>query len=115
MGGRTVLVTVRALAIATGALLVIGPLGPPAGRAASDFRLVSEQRVAAAEPLGKPRSSGDVLGTMTLVAGPLPARAGLEVGDLASAEVVRKHGWTGEGPRLPDGCVQQAGKTCRGS
>ncbi|MER7365333.1 CU044_5270 family protein [Nonomuraea wenchangensis] len=61
------------------------------------------------------RSSGDVLGTMTLVAEPLPARAGLEVGDLASAVVVRKHGWTGEGPQLPEGCVQQAGKTCRGS
>ncbi|MEU6792769.1 CU044_5270 family protein [Nonomuraea wenchangensis] len=61
------------------------------------------------------RSSGDVLGTVTLVAEPLPARAGLKVGDLAYAEVVRKHGWTDEGPRLPEGCVQQAGKTCRGS
>ncbi|MEW9548410.1 CU044_5270 family protein [Nonomuraea sp. NPDC050783] len=61
------------------------------------------------------RSSGDVLGTTTLVAGPLPESAGLEVGDMAAAQVVRALGWTGDGPRLPEGCVQQAGKTCVGS
>ncbi|MEZ7126125.1 CU044_5270 family protein [Nonomuraea sp. AD125B] len=60
------------------------------------------------------RSSGDVLGMTSLVTEPLPARLGLKVGDLASADVVRKHGWTSEGPRLPEGCVQQAGKSCPG-
>ncbi|GAA3684604.1 hypothetical protein GCM10022224_056660 [Nonomuraea antimicrobica] len=61
------------------------------------------------------RSSGDVLGTTTLVAGPLPETAGLDVGDMAAAQVVKKLGWTGDGPRLPEGCAQQVGKTCDGS
>ncbi|GAA1730504.1 CU044_5270 family protein [Nonomuraea bangladeshensis] len=60
------------------------------------------------------RASGDVLGMTSLVAEPLPARTGLKVGDLASADVIRKHGWTGEAPRLPEGCVQQVGKSCLG-
>ncbi|MEU6792767.1 hypothetical protein ABZ907_13810 [Nonomuraea wenchangensis] len=54
MGGRTVPAKVRALAVVAGALLIIGPLDPSAGRATPDFRLASEQRVATAEPLGKP-------------------------------------------------------------
>ncbi|MFI6506030.1 hypothetical protein ACIBCT_00355 [Streptosporangium sp. NPDC050855] len=61
------------------------------------------------------RSSGDVLGTTTLVAGPLPETTGLDIGDMADAMVVRKLGWTGEGPRLPEGCTWQVGKTCDGS
>ncbi|WP_246090393.1 hypothetical protein [Nonomuraea deserti] len=60
------------------------------------------------------RSSGDVLGTVTLVAGSLPETSGLDIGDMANAEVVRKLGWTGDGPRLPEGCTQQVGKACDG-
>ncbi|MGC5014365.1 hypothetical protein ACLQ2R_26675 [Streptosporangium sp. DT93] len=61
------------------------------------------------------RSSGDVLGTTTVVAGPLPETSGLDIGDMADAQVVKELGWTGEGPRLPEGCSRQAGKTCDGS
>ncbi|MET7461720.1 hypothetical protein [Nonomuraea sp. NPDC005501] len=60
------------------------------------------------------RSSGDVLGATTLAARPLPETAGLEIGGMASAQVVKALGWTGDGPRLPEGCTQQAGKTCTG-
>ncbi|GAA3820855.1 hypothetical protein GCM10022226_46500 [Sphaerisporangium flaviroseum] len=61
------------------------------------------------------RSSGDLLGTVILVAGPLPQTAGLDVGDMAAAEVVRKLGWTSDGPQLPEECTQQVGMTCDGS
>ncbi|MEV4803451.1 hypothetical protein AB0K18_25895 [Nonomuraea sp. NPDC049421] len=61
------------------------------------------------------RSSGEVLGTTARVTEPLPATSGLDVGDLRYARVVEAIGWTGGGPRLPDGCVQRPGETCQGS
>lgn len=57
------------------------------------------------------RSSGDLLGTITLVAGPQRPITGLNVGDMAAAEVVRKLGWTDDRPRLPERCTQQVRKT----